>query len=185
MRELLQLVGFFLLFLRFAFWVGSSLPILTTKWRQVLVAQATEGVLLVFFYAQLFGNVQILLFPLHVPTLLIGFALVWMGVAGAFSAKKQLGDAWVYAGTYRIVAKQKLTTTGIYGIVRHPLYSSIIVSYVGIEVLAGSWLFVSALFLFIPFYFQAKNEEKLLIAHFGKQYESYRKKTKMLVPGIY
>lgn len=185
MYELLTFLGFLLLFLRFAYWVGSSLNIQDKKWQWVLLGQGIEGVLLLFFYSQLFGGTRLLLFQKNLFIEILGFILVVAGVLGAFLAKKQLGKAWVYSSAYRIIPKQPLITKGIYSIVRHPIYTGIFISFVGIELLAGSWLWISMVALLIPFYFQAKKEEIMLEKHFGRKYTEYKRETKMLVPWLF
>src|SRR5579872_114018 len=172
MFEILKFLGFTALFFRYIVWVASSLTTLEKKWGKVLLGQVIEGLLLLFFFHQLFGGKQIL--PMHsFVAQLVGFFVTFLGVGIAFLAKKQLGKAWVYASAYRIVPKQELVTTGIYTYIRHPIYTSIALSYIGIELLSGSWLWVSFLFFFVPFYMQAKREEKLLAKHFGKKYKKY------------
>lgn len=183
MLDVFKYAGFILIFLRFVAWVGSSITIKEKKWQRVLLAQITEGLLVVFFYVQLFGKENIL--PMHsAPAQYVGFFLTYIGVGLAYLAKQQLGKAWVYADAYRIVPHQPLITTGVYKIVRHPIYTGIVVSYMGIELLAGSWIWISALFFLIPFYRQAKREEKLLEEHFGEAYKKYKLRTKMLIPFV-
>ncbi len=81
--------------------------------------------------------------------------------------------------------KQKLVTTGIYTIIRHPMYLAIIV------LLAGACIMLKAvfswLFFLINFYaLQAriKKEEEFLLASFP-EYTEYMKKTYKLFPYIY
>jgi protein-S-isoprenylcysteine O-methyltransferase Ste14 len=116
---------------------------------------------------------------------LLGLLLVCIGVTGVFVAKKELGKEWVYASVYKSSPKKKIVMKGIYAYIRHPIYTGIVISYVGAELVAGSWLWVSALFFFIPFFYQAKKEEKFLMEKFGNQYKKYREKTKMFVPYIW
>ncbi len=184
MRELLQVTGFILLFLRFSYWIGLSLTIQEKKWKWVVFSQCAEAFLLFLIATQLFGKKNI--FPMHqdIWVVVAGFLLVVIGVVGAFAAKRQLGNLWVYAAASRVTPKQKLVTSGVYKIVRHPIYAGFVVSYVGMELLMGSWLWISFLFFFIPFFLQAKKEETLLVAHFGKKYTDYQLRTKMLIPFV-
>lgn len=183
MLEILKVLGFTALFFRYISWIASSLATLDKKWMKVIVGQVVEGILLLFFFHQLFTGKAIL--PMHSNLFqVIGFFLASSGVGIAFLAKHQLGKAWVYASAYRIVPKQQLMTSGIYHFIRHPIYTGIALSYIGIELLVGSWLWVSFVFFFIPFYIQAKKEETLLTKHFGKKYLQYQQRTKMLIPFV-
>jgi len=185
MLEVLKFLGFTLLALRYFYWIGSSFERIQTYTLRVFVGQLIEGILLLFFFQQLFGKEHILLFQPTLSTQLIGFLLVVIGVGIAFLAKQQLGDEWVYASAYIQQKAKRLITTGAYSIVRHPIYTGILVSYLGAELLAGSWIWISMLFFLIPFYVQARKEEKLLLQHFGQKYKKYQSQTKMLIPFIF
>lgn len=185
MFSFLKFLGFTLLFLRFSYWIGSSLTVHDTQWKKVLLGQCLEGLLLFFIFTQLFGQVVILPMQHSIWVEIVGLLLVAGSVVGLFLAKRQLGDSWIYASSYKIKTKQQLVTKGIYSLTRHPIYVCFVLSYVGAEVLAGSWLWVSMLFLFIPFYFQAKKEDELLLKHFKQKYLVYRGQTKMFVPWIF
>lgn len=185
MFDVIRFAALTLLLLRFTYWVGSSLTIPKGISLRVLVAQITEGVLVFFFFSQFFGKVRFLPMRESIEVQLIGLLFVCVGVATAFIAKKQLGKEWVYSAVYKSSPKEKLVTKGMYAYIRHPLYTGIVVSYVGAELVAGSWLWVSALFIFIPFFYQARREEKFLMEKFGNQYKKYKEKTKMFLPYIW
>ncbi|HYK08728.1 MAG TPA: isoprenylcysteine carboxylmethyltransferase family protein [Candidatus Eisenbacteria bacterium] len=185
MFELLQLVGFTFLILRFFYWVGSALLLNEKKWKLVLLSQCIEGLLLLFIFSQIVGTIHILPMQASLLQVYVGLFLVIVGVGSAFLAKRQLGDSWVYAAVYGVKPKQHLVTTGIYAIVRHPIYVSFAIGYIGIELLAGSWLWIAFLFLFIPAYMQGKKEEKILLKHYGEKYKKYQQNTKMLIPYLW
>ena len=70
---------------------------------------------------------------------------------------------------------------------RHPIYLSIIVMYIGFSLIFNSWL---SLIIAIPFsatwLFTAIQEEKGLIEIFGQEYIDYISKTKWrIIPGIF
>lgn len=184
MLELLQFLGFTLLTLRFFYWVGSSLLLNEKKWKLVLLSQCIEGFLLLFIFSQIVGKIIVFPMPTSIWQVLLGLTLVIFGVSSAVLAKKELGSTWVYAAVYGVKPKQRLVTTGIYSLIRHPIYASFAISYIGAEVLVGSWLWIAFLFLFIPAYLQAKKEEVVLLKHFGKKYKDYQQTTRMLVPFI-
>lgn len=81
--------------------------------------------------------------------------------------------------------ESKLTTTGIYSMVRHPLYLSLILFYTGWAFLwasigGGVGTIVLALFLDR----KARLEERLLQEKFPA-YSEYMKRTARFIPGIY
>ncbi|HEX7041648.1 MAG TPA: methyltransferase [Patescibacteria group bacterium] len=124
---------------------------------------------------------RILEFKNNPLSTLLGFLLILIGVALSFISQKKLGDSWTHAASLKA---KKLITTGIYKYIRHPIYFGFILSFLGSEILAGSLLWVSFLFLFIPAYYQVKKEDKLLKDKFGNKFMQYKKNTKMFVPFI-
>jgi protein-S-isoprenylcysteine O-methyltransferase Ste14 len=78
-----------------------------------------------------------------------------------------------------------LVTTGIYGDIRHPMYSSLLLLAWGVFFKASSWpglaLAAAATGFLVA---TARAEERENIRFFGPSYESYMKRTKMFVPFI-
>lgn len=73
--------------------------------------------------------------------------------------------------TIEIQENQKVIDTGLYGIVRHPMYSVTVLLFLAMPLVLGS-LFPFVIFLVYPFIIikRIKNEEALL----GKELEGYR-----------
>jgi len=77
----------------------------------------------------------------------------------------------------------QVITTGVFSIVRHPIYLSSILLYLGFILLSLSLLSVLAWFIIIIFYYMiSRYEEKLLMQRFGSVYGEYKKKVPMLFP---
>lgn len=80
--------------------------------------------------------------------------------------------------------KSSLISNGLYGIVRHPIYSGIILAALGYGVFSGSvWRIGIGCALWLLFIFKSKFEEQLLAEKFP-EYHNYKKKTWRLFPGI-
>jgi protein-S-isoprenylcysteine O-methyltransferase Ste14 len=93
---------------------------------------------------------------------------------------------WAHGGEYQVKNNQELVTIGIYRYIRHPIYLGVMLAYGGGQIVAGSYLSMVFLVLFTySSIVQAKKEEKLLLQHFGQEYEDYMRKTKMLIPFVY
>ncbi|MGQ9706759.1 MAG: methyltransferase family protein [bacterium] len=73
----------------------------------------------------------------------------------------------------------KIVKTGIYSKIRHPIYISIEIMYIGFSlVLYSLWGFISTLALLTPLHiYRAYEEEKLFKKVFGAEYIEYKKKT--------
>ena len=77
----------------------------------------------------------------------------------------------------------QVITTGVFSIVRHPIYLGSILLYLGFILLSLSLLSVLIWFIVIIFYYMiSRHEEKLLTQRFGSVYEEYKKRVPMLFP---
>lgn len=176
---LIKLIAFTLLSMRFLWWAYASV-LRGGYTKRVFLGQVIELILLCGIWTQLLGK-NVLPFSSNIWTGSLGFVLVTLGVGVSYLGKRELGESWIYASSYKKQTTH-LVTSGIYKFIRHPIYSGILLSYIGIEILAGSWLWVSCLFLFIPFYFQAKREEQFVEGYGRESYKVYKKKTPMFFP---
>lgn len=78
----------------------------------------------------------------------------------------------------------KLVTSGAYGVVRNPIYSSVTFFILpAVALLTLTWVhFVPAVFLYAGVMIFIGVEEKQLIRVFGKAYEDYLKRVDRLIP---
>ena len=132
--------------------------------------------------------VGITLFPLPFPQFIVqgvGFIFVIIGASIAISARKTLGTNWANAYEYQVKKKQELVTNGIYSLIRHPIYSGLCLGLIGGELIAQSYLVVIGFVLLVGGYLQARQEETILEKHFGSEYRSYMKRTKMFIPFLW
>jgi len=85
-----------------------------------------------------------------------------------------------------IQEKQKVIDKGLYSIVRHPMYLSMILIYLGTSLILGSYYsLIPSVLLFFALGFRAKNEEKVLIEGL-EGYSEYMKKVKYrLIPFVW
>ena len=82
----------------------------------------------------------------------------------------------------------KLITTGIYGIIRHPIYLSYVLLFLGYCILLHSNLITFVILGLICTIWLGNRialEEEMLLAKFGEEYKAYQRKTKKLFPFIY
>ncbi len=75
--------------------------------------------------------------------------------------------------------------TGPFSRVRHPLYLSVILFYLGLLIVLPSGAAAVVLVVTAVFYdYIAGYEERLMLGHFGGEYEDYRKRTPKWIPRI-
>jgi protein-S-isoprenylcysteine O-methyltransferase Ste14 len=115
----------------------------------------------------------------------IGFMLIVIGVSISVSARKALGANWTHAYEYQIKKEHALITEGIYAYIRHPIYTGLYIAFIGGELVAQSFVALLFVLLFVGGYWQARQEEVILLKHFGGAYKSYMKQTKMFIPYIW
>ena len=101
----------------------------------------------------------------------------------ALWARVHIGRNWGSPMTRK--DEPELVTSGPYRLVRHPIYSGILVAGVGTAVaLSWQWLIVVAL-AGLYFVYSATVEERYLTEQFPESYPAYKQSTKMLVPFIF
>lgn len=113
----------------------------------------------------------------------IGLALFALGLGFAIWARVHIGRNWGTPMTQK--EEPELVTSGPYRLVRHPIYSGILVAGVGTAV-ALSWLWLIAFALAgIYFVYAATVEERFLTEQFPDDYPRYKHSAKMLVPFVF
>ncbi len=106
--------------------------------------------------------------PIALIVLVISGLLAWTGLKIVFRETRD---------------EPQVITTGVFSIVRHPIYLGSILLYLGFILLSLSLLSFLVWILIIVFYYMiSRYEEKLLIQRFGSAYEEYKKKVPMLFP---
>lgn len=108
-------------------------------------------------------------------------AVVVVGLAFSWWARLHIGRLWS-SGVSR-KAEHHVVTTGPYGLVRHPIYSGLMLSVLATAVLLGTvaaWL--GAATLGVGFYVKARLEEGFLRLELGQAYGEYAEHVGMLVP---
>ena len=109
-----------------------------------------------------------------------GLVLFVLGLGFAIWARIHIGRNWGTPMTQKV--EPELVTSGPYHLVRHPIYSGILVAGIGTAVaLSWEWLIAVAL-AGVYFIYSATVEERFLTEQFPDAYPPYKRSTKMLVP---
>jgi len=108
--------------------------------------------------------------PLAVLLLIVSGYLAKRGLAIVFGEK---------------IEKPAVIRKSVFGIVRHPIYLSEILFYLGLLMLSLSLAATAVWIVAIAFlHYIAKYEEKLLLARFGEDYEKYIREVPMWLPRL-
>ena len=113
-------------------------------------------------------------------TLLLAGITCWLFAA----SKRALGRNWSLVARTR--ADHELVTWGPFAYVRHPIYSALFVWLIAMAVAFGHYW---GLIFGVPLYWigtilRIREEERLLRAQFGSDYDAYAARVKRFLPGI-
>ena len=120
-----------------------------------------------------------------VPTWVIIAASVLFLVAYALYAEVMWENAYL-SRTIKVEEGQTVVDTGLYGVVRHPMYAVTILLFLMIPLVLGSW-YALIVFAFYPaiIIVRLKDEEELLIKELAG-YVEYKKKVKYrIIPFVW
>jgi len=113
----------------------------------------------------------------------VGLALFALGLAFAVWARLNIGRNWGTPMTQK--EEPELVTSGPYHLVRHPIYSGILVAGVG-TALALGWLWLIVVGVAGAYFvYSATRKERYLSDQLPDTYATYKRSTKMLVPFIF
>jgi protein-S-isoprenylcysteine O-methyltransferase Ste14 len=117
----------------------------------------------------------------HSPALAgVGLALWAAGLGLAVWARLYIGRNWGMPMTRR--ENPELVTTGPYRYVRHPIYSGIILAFIGTALATTLAALIAAVVMAGVFIFSATREERFLAKEFPDTYPEYKARSKMLIP---
>jgi protein-S-isoprenylcysteine O-methyltransferase Ste14 len=110
-----------------------------------------------------------------------GLLITLVGLAFAIWARVHLGKNW--SGMPTIREEHTITRTGPYRLVRHPIYSGILLGLTGTAIGIGYLvIFFCIILVFGLFVIKFRMEEKFLEEEFGEEYARYKREVKALIP---
>ncbi len=114
----------------------------------------------------------------------IGAMMTILGLMLAIWARVTLGRNWSSAVLIR--EDHELIMRGPYALMRHPIYTAILIMFIGaalavdsVEGFAGVLLFAAGLWI------KMGQEERLMMRQFPDDYPAYRRRVKRLIPFIW
>jgi protein-S-isoprenylcysteine O-methyltransferase Ste14 len=113
----------------------------------------------------------------------IGLVIFLLGLALAVWARIYIGRNWGMPMSEK--ADPELVTTGPYSVIRHPIYSGIILAMAGTAVAVSFYWLIAVALLGAYFLYSAVVEERYMTGLFPDVYPRYKQSTKMLIPYIF
>jgi len=105
------------------------------------------------------------------------------GHSFAWWARLHLGKLW----SGRVTRKEghRVVDTGPYALVRHPIYTGLLLAFVGSALARGEWRGVLAVLIVLAaLWRKLRLEEKWMREQFGENYQQYSRRVAALVPFV-
>jgi protein-S-isoprenylcysteine O-methyltransferase Ste14 len=111
----------------------------------------------------------------------VGVALVAAGLVFTVWARRALGANW--SARVTIKESHEIVRAGPYRWIRHPIYTGILLAFLGCAIARPEWRGVVAVALVVVSYWRKlRLEERWLSETFGARYAEYRRTTWALIP---
>jgi protein-S-isoprenylcysteine O-methyltransferase len=189
MEQLRQVAGFLWMALVLV-WLVSALRTKRTIQRQSSASQLlytailVVGVYLIFAKGTGIPWLDRQLVLVSIPIALVGLVTVLMGVVFSIWARVMLGGNW--SNSVTVKEDHTLVRRGPYRIVRHPIYSGILLGMIGSALQRGEIRsFVGIVICGLSFWLKTRAEEQFMVQRFGEEYLQYCHQVKALAPFIF
>jgi protein-S-isoprenylcysteine O-methyltransferase Ste14 len=172
-----------------AFWAAASIASSRAVRKQSRGSELGQGAIAGAGFVMLF-NQQISLGPLESRLLPDSPVIAWAGLAftvlgiGVMAwSRIALGRNWSAAVT--IKQDHELVSSGPYAIVRHPLYSGVLLAMLGTGISFGKLRgFIAFLLTLLGWWLKSKTEERFMLEQFGARYRHYQQQSRALIPWL-
>ncbi|MFA5834731.1 MAG: isoprenylcysteine carboxylmethyltransferase family protein [Bacteroidota bacterium] len=117
---------------------------------------------------------------LQIVGIVLSLISIPMGISVFTNIGKNITD------TVETRKNHQLVTSGIYRFIRHPLYTTGFLFFVGLGLLSSNWLMLLlSLIVLITLYVRTFTEEQKLIEEFGERYTEYMNTTGKFIPKLF
>jgi protein-S-isoprenylcysteine O-methyltransferase Ste14 len=113
-----------------------------------------------------------------------GTLLLALGLAFSVWARVYLGRNW--SATVTVKEDHELIRGGPYALVRHPIYTGLLLAFIGSAIVRAEWRGVLAvLIVLVVLGRKLRLEERFMSETFGDEYRRYREHTAALIPYLF
>lgn len=121
--------------------------------------------------------------PASGTTYAVGVGLVVLGLGFSVWARIALAGNW--SATVTVKHDHTIVRSGPYRWLRHPIYTGLLLAFVGCAVALGEWRGMVALAIVAAaLWRKLRLEERWLTEEFGTRYSDYRRETWALIPFV-
>jgi len=112
-----------------------------------------------------------------------GVILCVAGLSFCFWARAILGRNW--SGAVTLKEGHELIERGPYRLVSHPIYTGLLVMFLGTVMVLGHVAGIAGLVLvFTSFWIKLRDEERIMLKQFPDQYAAYQQRVKRIIPFV-
>lgn len=171
------------------YWAVAARRAKATRWQELPWMQLGEGalMLLAVFLMGARGLLPAALLtrlsPESVAIVALGAGLTAAGLAFAIWARIHLGSNW--SGKITLKDDHALIRSGPYGVVRHPIYSGVLLALFGTIVAVGELRGIFAFVLVLVVFLRRTRAEEVQMRGLFPEYAAYAKATAALIPYVY
>jgi protein-S-isoprenylcysteine O-methyltransferase Ste14 len=112
----------------------------------------------------------------------LGAALTFAGAAFSIWARFTIADNW--SSDVEVKRDHELIVAGPYALVRHPIYTGLLLMFAGTALAVGEWRGVLAVAIAAALWRKLRIEEAFMQLKFGEAYVRYAARTPALVPFV-
>jgi protein-S-isoprenylcysteine O-methyltransferase Ste14 len=114
----------------------------------------------------------------------VGLAITEVGLAFALLARIYIGKNW--SPLIHVKEGHELIQRGPYAVVRHPIYSGLMLATLGTAIAYGELSgFIGFVMVVLAWGYKSRLEEEAMEEQFGPRYEKYRSHVKALIPFVW
>ncbi len=175
-----------------AFWRARTVARAGAGWEALHLIPTMAGFLLLFWtrpdpddpsrhvvLSSRLDAVQLWITPEAAGWVLVG--VIAAGFLFCWWARITLGRLW--SGNITRKSDHRIVDTGPYALVRHPIYTGMITSALGLAAIEGALSgFAGVALITYGFWIKARMEERFLRAALGPAYDAYARRKPMLIP---
>jgi len=123
-------------------------------------------------------------FALNIFVQMLAIALIVSSVVFEVAAFKELGKQWSLQA--RVLEGHELITTGVYSIVRHPIYTALLARLIATGLTFSHWMAITiaVIVYLIGTKIRTVSEDRLLGEAFGEKFEDWKASVPSLIPFI-